>query len=413
MWLRDNIEKTLCWGTAFIFVSSPAYAFAASNNPGAAGAPLFLACALAYLTRRRAIGGWLCYFYFQLYISLLFWPVLFAVNIFKYLAPSEWASSRDYALFLLSTVPLYMTMCTEAFFATVLLFRRNIEHVRFVRYSLIAQVATASLSLSIAVMQSDSNIVLDTLTLSFAVIWCLYFFRSCRVQLVLVENRWNHDEFSNRFGVPTVESLSRSKRTGWVAASATFCYFFAMSMFAQDPPKPLEGVFQGLISGAIIGAIVQHFTKRPKHARSMGEEDHQHRDVNKPGLIWRQNTLIKISSWICGACVIVWIIIVAIISSSTSDWGFISLFTAFIAIGAFALSYLGGHIIIGNKGAIRLSVFVSVLWVVGSFVVLEPYNRYRQWTCFFVVGIIPVISYLGILWVISGFLPKKEKMEDS
>ena len=128
--------------------------------------------------------------------------------------------------------------------------------------------------------------------------------------------------------------------------------------------------------------------------------------------------MIKISSWISGICLIAWIIFVGIMWAIESppppeDWGIISIITAGAAIGLFALSYLGGHIIRGNKGAIRLGVLISVLWVVGSFIALEPYNRYRSWTEFFGIGIIPVISYSGILWVISGFLPKKKKMENS
>ena len=122
--------------------------------------------------------------------------------------------------------------------------------------------------------------------------------------------------------------------------------------------------------------------------------------------------MIKISFLICGTCLIGWIIFVmsAIESPPSPEvWGIISAITAGIAIGSFALSYLGGHIIIGNKGAIRLGVFISVSWVVGSFVALEPYSKYWRWTKFFGIGIIPVISYLGILWVISGFLPKRNR----
>ena len=128
--------------------------------------------------------------------------------------------------------------------------------------------------------------------------------------------------------------------------------------------------------------------------------------------------MIKISSWICGICLIAWIIFVGIIWAIESppppeEWGFFYIITAGGTIGTFILSYLGGHIVRGNKGAIRLGVLISVLWVVGSFVALEPYRRYGSWTEFFGIGIIPVISYLGILWVISGFLPKKKKMENS
>ena len=123
--------------------------------------------------------------------------------------------------------------------------------------------------------------------------------------------------------------------------------------------------------------------------------------------------MIKISFGICGTCLIVWIIFVAIISSSVNNWGNISIVTACIAIGSFVLSYLGGHIIKGNRGAIRLGVLISVSWIVGFFVAFEPYNKNRHWTEFIVFGIIPIIAYFGILWVVSSFLPKKKKMENS
>ncbi len=127
--------------------------------------------------------------------------------------------------------------------------------------------------------------------------------------------------------------------------------------------------------------------------------------------------MIKISFLICGTCLIGWIIFVGVMSAidsppSPEEWGIISAITAGIAIASFALSYLGGHIIRGNSGAIRLGVLISVLWVVVSFVALEPYSRSYRGE-FFGIGIIPVISYWGILWVISGFLPSKNKMENS
>ena len=131
--------------------------------------------------------------------------------------------------------------------------------------------------------------------------------------------------------------------------------------------------------------------------------------------------MIKISSWICGTCLIVWIILFGIAcaiegippSSAWYFWGIISIITVGVAIGSFALSYLGGHIIRGNKGSFRLGVLISVLWVVVSFIALESIVGYWTWEWFIGIGIIPAISYCGILWVISGFVSQKKKMENS
>ncbi len=120
--------------------------------------------------------------------------------------------------------------------------------------------------------------------------------------------------------------------------------------------------------------------------------------------------MIKVSLWICISCLIVWVIFVGAMSAIESpppseDWVIISAITIGIIIGSFALSYLGGHIIKRNKGAIRLGVLITVLWTIGSFVALEPYNR--SWTVF-LIGIIPVVFYWGIIWVILGFSSHKK-----
>jgi len=118
--------------------------------------------------------------------------------------------------------------------------------------------------------------------------------------------------------------------------------------------------------------------------------------------------MIKVSSWISGACLLAlgcFLGVVIKFPPSDEELGYIVIFSVGIAIGSFALSYLGCHIIRGNKGALRLGVLVSVMWVVGSFVVLEAHNR--AWTNLLAVSMIPVILYWGILWVISGFLSKE------
>ena len=97
--------------------------------------------------------------------------------------------------------------------------------------------------------------------------------------------------------------------------------------------------------------------------------------------------------------------------STLEKWEIILIKTLSIALISFFLSYLGGHIVKRNIGAVRLGIFISVLWILFSFISIEPYKhtyyKSQNWTEFFLIGIIPVILYWGIIWVISGFLRNK------
>lgn len=60
---RVSWLNTIALGVFALAISSEALAAPASQGQNTVGAGLFLAWAIAYLTRRRAIGGWLLYFY--------------------------------------------------------------------------------------------------------------------------------------------------------------------------------------------------------------------------------------------------------------------------------------------------------------------------------------------------------------
>jgi hypothetical protein len=107
-----------------------------------AGAGLFIAFAIAYLSRRRAIGGWLLYFYIQLYLGLAA-SLIFVPQVFSNLNPSQWDNSFLYVMFFLSGVPVIATELIGFVAATKLLFRRNEQNVKFLRQTLIVLVATS------------------------------------------------------------------------------------------------------------------------------------------------------------------------------------------------------------------------------------------------------------------------------
>lgn len=262
-----NSVPTSFVGVCLMLLSLPA--FAAASNTGTAGAPLFLAFAIAYLTRRMAIGGWLFYFYLQLYVSLPFWLLVFASTELKYLSPAEWNSSELYAFYLLSTIPSNIAMLAETIFATMLLFQRDLAHVQYLRRTLIGYVIIASITVivDVAYFNSTSTVTFDVLMLSFATIWCFYFYRSDRVRWVFIENKWNHESFTKRFGEPTQEERSISNRKGWIAAAVTFFIITGLGLSSSDKADLLHWATVGLISAVFIGALVRYYSPRPPRPR--------------------------------------------------------------------------------------------------------------------------------------------------
>jgi hypothetical protein len=98
--MKDISLPKFHWVVFFIhiiFAFMATNAFAASSgtrNQSAAGGALFVAFAIAYLSRRRAIGGWLLYFYVQLYAGFVF-SLIFTPQIITNLNPSNWLNSLE------------------------------------------------------------------------------------------------------------------------------------------------------------------------------------------------------------------------------------------------------------------------------------------------------------------------------
>jgi hypothetical protein len=185
-----------------IFCSLVAFpAHAAAINPGTAGAPLGIALAIAYVTRRMSIGGWLFYYYFQLYATLLI-SLLLGALVVENLNLSGWEDKALYMLFVISTVPIYLMKIVETLFATRLLIKsqRKSKNVKTLRYILSASVVFYAISLTIDHYHFPDNVALDVFGLVFAFIWALYFFVSYRVNYVLSNwsGKWDYKTFKLR-----------------------------------------------------------------------------------------------------------------------------------------------------------------------------------------------------------------------
>ncbi len=140
--------------------------------------------------KRNPIGGWLLYFYWQLYSSLLIGIVLFATNIQSYV-PENFDSSTKYALFLASTVPVLLLFVMECAVATLLLSARTWDMLKLLRWTLLAGVVAGVLGAGIDATYFPDNLGLSAMSIVSDSLWLGYLFRSQRVRHVFCLHDWD------------------------------------------------------------------------------------------------------------------------------------------------------------------------------------------------------------------------------
>lgn len=175
---------------AFLYASSCAHA--ATNGTSNAGYGAFwFAFLIIYLTRKRAIGGWLLYYYFTLFANLFLLILIFGIS-FENFQPSGWDDRALYGLFIISVIPVYFLKGVEALIAFLLLAKRYRlqKFVNYLRYSLITQALVNGLTLLIDYNYFPDNVPMTVMGGFFAIIWYFYFSTSRRVLFVLSQKDW-------------------------------------------------------------------------------------------------------------------------------------------------------------------------------------------------------------------------------
>jgi hypothetical protein len=176
------------------------------------GAAFWVMLAIVYLSRKRAIGGWLLYYYFSLYGGALL-AIVISIAATKYISPSEWDDKILYFLYLVSTIPFYAMIILQIIFATKLLFkkRRNLRNVNMLRYILVATIVVCLMDVFVDAEYFNENIALSVFGLIISIICCMYFYFAKRVRWVLIENRWDYDEFADPLIKDTVSEVVKNK----------------------------------------------------------------------------------------------------------------------------------------------------------------------------------------------------------
>lgn len=262
------LDKAVLIAVGLVLIPIPGLAAstsAQSTNP--VGAGLCLGLAIAYLARRRPIGGWLLYFYLQLYSSFLV-SLVFIDRVVTNLNPGTWDSAFLYVLFFLSVVPALLAELAALTFGTVLLFRRTARNVQWLRAALLALAVTSGISLGIdiAYFSELPNIIFDIVTLLFACVWTAYFLRSKRVLLVFIERAWDWKAVSVPRALTPVERRYLGKRAA-IAGGVTFVLLLLMMGGALGDKKPDASIFVVPMFYALMAATAAWYSPIRKKKR--------------------------------------------------------------------------------------------------------------------------------------------------
>ena len=161
-----------------------------SGNPSTPLAPGgIIAWIICNGRKRNPIGGWLLFYYWQLWSGLLISAAFFAINIQSYV-PGNFDTGLLFARFLSSTVPVLLLLLVQLVVATMLLSFRTSDMLRLLRWTLVAEVVAVAVGAAIDAKYYPDNIGFSALALIQETLWMLYFFKSTRVRHVFDSQDW-------------------------------------------------------------------------------------------------------------------------------------------------------------------------------------------------------------------------------
>jgi hypothetical protein len=155
----------------------------------------FLCGVVAILRRKRAIGGWLFYFFCQVLLGLAL--VAFSTH-WKLYSPREWSDPVRYFLFAVSNLSRTALLAAIAAMCVLLADARSWRWVVGLQYALATYGFLTILKLPVDAYCFPGASSRDTMSLAFPVVWIGYFSVSVRVRKVFLEKSWNEPTRSRK-----------------------------------------------------------------------------------------------------------------------------------------------------------------------------------------------------------------------
>ena len=140
--------------------------------------------------KHKSIGGWLLYFYIQIYVGV---PIVFGAFLIwtlPHLQANRWHDQTAFALFTLKSILPLVMITAQAIMATVLLKKREWAMVNLLRGLFVADLLSAIFGLGLDWIYWPSAMVSGMLGLLWPAIWLGYFGYSKRVERVFKTHDW-------------------------------------------------------------------------------------------------------------------------------------------------------------------------------------------------------------------------------
>lgn len=176
--------------TLLVVLAAPALADSAYKPTGS---PLGMGGIVAWIVcakkKRDQIGGWLLYFYWNLYAGLIV-SVFLLVGETEGYVPQNFTAEQNFPLLMLAGVPHVLMVFVMAAVATFLLFVREPGMLKLLRWILGASVVAGLVALIVHSSHLQDAEELDVMALASHCGWLAYFCLSKRVRHVFVSHDW-------------------------------------------------------------------------------------------------------------------------------------------------------------------------------------------------------------------------------
>jgi len=153
-------------------------------------APLgFLFALLCWFRRKDEIGGWLMFFYYQIYAGTFLSVLTIAKQIGVYM-PRPWKNETNHIFFIMAAIPRLLGFLLIIMIATILLKRRDQSWLSKLRLVMGIELTLMTCSLLIDFYRFPSACPFNLMQAILLSLWLRYFFQSQRVHHVFVTHDW-------------------------------------------------------------------------------------------------------------------------------------------------------------------------------------------------------------------------------